>query len=43
MRWRQVRRYPYYHILEKQKREMRSLRRGEGGGEEGVEGGSGEV
>jgi hypothetical protein len=25
MRWRQVQRYPYYHILEKQKREMEEL------------------
>jgi hypothetical protein len=25
MRWRQVQRYPYYHILEKQKREIEEL------------------
>jgi hypothetical protein len=25
MRWRQVQRYPYYHILEKQKREIEKL------------------
>ena len=27
MRWREVQRYPYYHILEKQKREIEELER----------------